>query len=94
MSALASEPAADPAAAVERMTTREVMALARISRASLWRRIKAARLPQPVDHAREALFSKAAVITALHAEAAQPASFTVAAVQRLEALRRRRHKNT
>lgn len=92
MSATASNAATEPAAAVERMTTREVMALARISRASLWRRVKAARLPQPVDHAREALFSKPAVIAALQAEAAVPVSFTVAAVQRLEALRRRRQK--
>lgn len=79
---------------VERMTSSEVMALARISRATLWRRIGARRFPAPIDRARQALFSKADVVAALKAEAAQPHSITVAAMQRLEAMRRRRTRTT
>lgn len=85
-------PGGEPqAAAVERMTTGEVLALARISRATLWRRIACGRLPRPVDQAREALFSKSEVIQALAAPS-QPDSISVAIEQRLEALRRRRQK--
>jgi predicted DNA-binding transcriptional regulator AlpA len=76
--------------ALERMTTGEVLALARISRATLWRRIACGRLPRPVDQAREALFSKVEVIQALASAKQDPAS--VAIEQRLEALRRRRQK--
>jgi predicted DNA-binding transcriptional regulator AlpA len=79
--------------ALERMTTQEVMALARISRATLWRRVAARRLPAPVDQGRQALFLKVDVLAALQGEAAGPVSVTVAAVQRLEALRRRRQKS-
>lgn len=75
---------------VERVTTREVMALARISRATLWRRVASGRLPQPVDQARQALFLKAHVIQALSIPTAQPASVSVAIEQRLEVLRARR----
>lgn len=48
-----------------RLTTREVCALGRFSRASLWRRVQTGRLPKPIDHAREALFDEAAVTAAL-----------------------------
>jgi len=77
---------------VERVTTSEVMALARISRATLWRRVASGRLPQPVDHARQALFLKADVIQALSIPTVQPASISVAIEQRLEVLRNRRQK--
>lgn len=89
-------PAVEPqgAAGVERMTTGEVLALARISRATMWRRIACGRLPRPVDQARQALFLKADVIQALATATAQPVSISVAIEQRLEALRRRRRKET
>ncbi len=77
---------------VERPTTHEVMALARISRATLWRRVLAGRLPPPIDQARQALFLKSAVMLALAVEPSRPHSAAVAAEQRLEALRRLRHK--
>lgn len=78
-------------ASVERLTTDEVLALARISRASLWRRVADGRLPLPIDRGRQALFSRAAVIDAL-ATACRPLSQTMITEARLEALRRRRHK--
>ncbi|MBB1178048.1 hypothetical protein DSM05_02620 [Pseudomonas sp. FW305-3-2-15-E-TSA4] len=89
----AAPSAAAPQAApgVERMTTGEVLALARISRATLWRRIQCGRLPPPVDQARQALFLRADVVQAL-AAARQPDSISVAIEQRLEALRQRRQK--
>ena len=77
---------------VERLTTHEVMALARISRATLWRRVLAGRLPPPIDQARQSLFLKSAVMLALAVESTRPHSAAVAAEQRLEALRRLRHK--
>ncbi|MFZ5721692.1 MAG: helix-turn-helix domain-containing protein [Pseudomonadota bacterium] len=39
-----------------RMTTNEVCKLDRISRATLWRRIRSGALPAPVDRGRQALF--------------------------------------
>lgn len=78
--------------AVERMTTDEVMVLARISRATLWRRVLSGRLPAPIDQARQSLFLKSAVTSALAVENTRPHSVAVAAEQRLEALRRRRQK--
>ena len=76
---------------VERMTTSEVLALARISRATLWRRINEARLPRPVDCGRQSLFLRRDVIAAL---TIQPSlrSHTEATEKRLEMLRRRRQK--
>lgn len=76
---------------VQRMTTDEVLALARISRASLWRRVADGRLPPPIDRGRQALFNRAAVLAALSSDA-RPACRTLATEQRLEALRRRRRK--
>ena len=78
-------------AGVERLTTEEVMALARISRASLWRRVGDGRLPMPIDRARQALFSRVAVIEAL-AITRRPLARAVVTEARLDALRRRRHK--
>jgi predicted DNA-binding transcriptional regulator AlpA len=48
-----------------RFTTTEVCALARLSRATLWRRIAAGRLPAPIDRGREALFDADAIAVAL-----------------------------
>lgn len=79
-------------AGVERLTTEEVMALARISRASLWRRVGDGRLPKPIDRARQALFSRVAVIEAL-APTRRPLSQALITEARLEALRRRRHQD-
>ena len=78
-------------AAAQRMTTAEVMALARISRATLWRRVASGRLPTPIDQGRQSLFACMAVITALTKEPA-PVSHTLETERRLAALRRRRHK--
>lgn len=78
-------------AAAERMTTTEVLALARISRATLWRRVASGRLPRPIDHGRQSLFARVAVIAALTKEPA-PVSHTLETERRLTALRRRRHK--
>lgn len=75
---------------VERLTTVEVMSLARISRATLWRRVSAGRLPYPVDRGRQALFLRIEVVAALRAQATKPCSVSVAIEQRLDALRRRR----
>lgn len=77
---------------VERMTTGEVMGLARISRATLWRRVAAGRLPAPIDQGRQALFLKSAVLSALVGEASRPHSAAVETERRLDALRRRRTK--
>ncbi|WP_292035591.1 MULTISPECIES: helix-turn-helix domain-containing protein [unclassified Brevundimonas] len=49
-----------------RLTTTEVCQLARLSRASVWRRIAAGRLPGPIDHGRQALFCARAVADALN----------------------------
>lgn len=92
MSAWKTVPPPSAEAGVERMTTAEVLALARISRATLWRRIASGRLPAPADQGRQALFVKQAVIAALTTDAAQPRDVTVAIEQRLEQLRRRRRK--
>lgn len=76
-----------------RLTTSEVMALARVSRATLWRRIAAGRLPPPIDRARQSLFCKAAVGEALAAAAATTLSHKLKTEARLEALRRRSRRN-
>ncbi|MBJ7484203.1 helix-turn-helix domain-containing protein [Brevundimonas sp.] len=78
-------------AAAQRLTTAEVMALARISRATLWRRVASGRLPTPIDHGRQSLFARLAVIAALTKEPV-PMSHTLETERRLAALRRRRHK--
>ena len=77
--------AADPVA-VERLTTSEVLQLARLSRSTLWRRVAGGRLPAPVDHGRQALFSKAEVIFALQADAGRRHS-EAAIDERLAAMR-------
>ena len=82
----------DEIARAARLTTCEVLALLRLSRATLWRRIAAGRFPAPVDRGRQALFSRAAVLTALNAGDQTPHSLTVAIEQRLDALSRRRRK--
>jgi excisionase family DNA binding protein len=48
-----------------RLTTREVCALARFSRVTLWQRIKAGRMPAPIDHGRQSIFDRDAVLEAL-----------------------------
>lgn len=48
-----------------RITTREAIALSRLSRATFWRRIAQGRLPGPVDRGREALFCREAMMKAL-----------------------------
>lgn len=55
-----------------RLTTREVCQIARLSRASVWRRIASGRLPAPIDHGREALFCAHAVAQALARTAQRP----------------------
>lgn len=74
---------------VERMTTDEVLALARVSRATMWRRIACGRLPRPIDRGRQALFLKQAVHAALAAENTTPQSHKLRTESRLDALRRR-----
>ena len=82
----------DPTSAdVERMTSREVMSLARISRATLWRRIGSGMLPAPVDQARQALFLKSAVLKALSGGGARPVAEK--AERQLKSLREWRCKN-
>lgn len=51
-----------------RLTTREVCDLAKFSSVTLWRRIRAGRMPQPIDRGREAIFDRAAVVAALTAK--------------------------
>lgn len=48
-----------------RLTTSEVCALGRFSRATLWRRVAAGTLPAPIDQAREAIFDRERVMGAL-----------------------------
>ena len=73
-----------------RLTTREVCAAARISRATLWRRVACGRLPGPIDHARQALFCAQAVQRALDAPPPpEPSALDVAIAQRLARLRAR-----
>jgi len=48
-----------------RITTSEVCALGRFSRATLWRRVKDGSLPAAVDQSREAIFDRDRVIAAL-----------------------------
>jgi predicted DNA-binding transcriptional regulator AlpA len=50
---------------MNRITTSEVCALGRFSRATLWRRIASGALPPPIDHAREAIFDRDRVMAAL-----------------------------
>ena len=59
---------------MQRLTTREVCALARLSPATVWRRIRSGELPKPVDYGRQALFDRVAVEQALRRSAAP--SFT------------------
>ena len=48
-----------------RVTTSEVCALGRFSRATLWRRVASGALPKPIDQAREAIFDRDHVLAAL-----------------------------
>lgn len=79
-----------PPATIERLTTSEVLALLRISRATLWRRIAQGRLPRPQDHGRQALFCKAAVVEAALKDDARLRSFALRTEERLERFRRRK----
>lgn len=79
-----------PAPAIERLTTTEVLALLRISRATLWRRIGQGRLPRPVDHGRQALFCKASVVDAATKDDARLRSYSLQTEERLKRFRRRK----
>jgi predicted DNA-binding transcriptional regulator AlpA len=83
----ADQPGAPPA----RLTTAEVCARARISRASLWRRVACGRLPAPIDQARQALFCAAAIERALSIHAAPEPSALERAIADKIARRRQRH---
>lgn len=76
---------------VRRLTTREVCALGRFSRATMWRRVQSGALPAPIDHARQALFDAEAVERALSIVTAKaPAEASKAAVaERMAQLERR-----
>ena len=81
-----------------RMTTVEVCTLARVSRATLWRRIKAGQMPAPIDHARQALFERDAMISAL-GRASRPESDRNAAMAMVESrpaqlAQRRSHRHS
>ena len=82
--------ALEPQTTIERLTTTEVLALLRISRATLWRRIAEGRLPRPQDHGREALFCKAAVVEAALRDDERLRSFAIRTENRLEWFRRRK----
>ena len=84
-------PPHDPGLPPTRMTTAEVCARARISRASLWRRVADGRLPAPIDHARQALFCSAAVERSLSLHAAPEPSALDRAIAEKIARRRLRH---
>lgn len=84
-----------------RITTREAIALSRLSRATFWRRIAQGRLPGPVDRGRQALFCREAMLRALKSpsttgEGGADASPAAAALQRrreaLSALRNNKIK--
>lgn len=49
----------------DRITTSEVLELARYGRHTLWKRIRQGRFPKPVDRGRENLWSRADVEKAL-----------------------------
>lgn len=74
-----------------RMTTREVCAFARISPATMWRRVKTGRLPRPVDQAREALFKREQVLDALECSR-RGADLDQFIEQRIQAQRTRQRK--
>jgi hypothetical protein len=57
-----------------RMTTAEVCELARYGPITLWRRIRAGRMPRPVDRGRQSMFDRDAVLIALGLNPAKPAS--------------------
>jgi predicted DNA-binding transcriptional regulator AlpA len=80
-------------ASPERLTTSEVLALLRISRATLWRRVAQGRLPRPLDRGRQALFCKAAVCEAALIEDGQRRSFRLKTEERLERFRRRKRRS-
>lgn len=80
-------------ATIERLTTSEVLALLRISRATLWRRIADGRLPRPQDHGRQALFCKAAVVEAAQKDDQRLRSFAIRTEDRLEQFRRRKARS-
>lgn len=51
--------------AMQRLTTKEVCDLARLSPATVWRRVRRGELPKPIDYGRQALFDRSAVEQAL-----------------------------
>lgn len=74
----------------QRLTTREVCQLARLSRASVWRRIASGRLPGPIDYGRQALFCAQAVSQALNPPAAKPTAEDAVYAARFDRLVARR----
>lgn len=83
-----------PGFSLNRMTTCEVMAAARISRATLWRRVACGRLPRPIDQARQSLFLRCEVDQALARDPRGEAALAVAIEQRLATMRRRFQKQS
>lgn len=75
-----------------RLTTTEVCQLARLSRASVWRRIAAGRLPAPIDHGRQALFCAEAITRALSRPAVEPAARDAVFAARFDHLIARRNE--
>ena len=61
---------------MQRLTTREVCALARLSPATVWRRVRSGEFPKPVDYGRQALFDRSAIEQALRR--AQGPGFAIA----------------
>lgn len=67
-----------------RLTTTEVCQIARISRATLWRRVACGRLPKPIDQARQALFCAEGIERALRdPKPPEPTAVDVVISQRL-----------
>lgn len=73
-----------------RVTTREACRLARVSRATLFRRIAQGRLPGPVDRGRELLFCRRSLISALSSPPTGTDPATEDAAAALDALLSRR----
>ena len=74
------------------MTTAEVVAWLRVSRATLWRRVASGRLPRPVDQGRQAIFSRSEVAAALDRDRRVSADKAVIIEQQIAALIARRRK--
>lgn len=78
------------ARAPERLTTGEVCKLARLSRATLWRRIAQGRMPRPIDRGRQALFCAEAIAQALTKPPPQAADLDAVYAARFDRLVQRR----